>query len=317
MRTIDDQLREYALYADETLPWVDPKDVMQAAAPIEPTRDETEPQRRSNVFVVFAAAAAVLILIGGFAWLFQLGGGTPPVDEQPIDTTVPEPPPPEVDANPSPTTTVASTSTTLVATTPAPAGEGPGLALVASEVPEFRDGVWFSEALFGIAEDGLIRWDGGPDWEILPPPPDANDFAGPGLVVGGGLLAFVGIDEAAEGNPCARPGSTIKVAISSDGIDWTTSSIELPISDSSATFGCHFVAVDTRHGVAIGPQGIIVTALIQGEISAESIFEAEYGLGLEPETLEMSIGNGFLIVTTASGDVYEIDLAATGHLNNI
>ena len=50
---------------------------------------------------------------------------------------------------------------------------------------------------------------------------------------------------------------------------------------------------------------------------AESIFEAEFGLGLDPETLEMGIGGGFMEVITADGDVYEIDLDAAGYLDDI
>jgi len=65
------------------------------------------------------------------------------------------------------------------------------------------------------------------------------------------------------------------------------------------------------------PQGIIISAGVEEEIVAESVFEAEFGLGLDPETLEMAIGGGFMEVTTADGEVYEIDLCAAGYLDVI
>jgi thiol-disulfide isomerase/thioredoxin len=73
VRTIDDQLREYARYADEALPWVNPMDVMEAVKMHGATIQPLPSKNRSNVFAMVAAAVGTLLIVGGVAWL--LGGG--------------------------------------------------------------------------------------------------------------------------------------------------------------------------------------------------------------------------------------------------
>ncbi len=61
-----------------------------------------------------------------------------------------------------------------------------------------------------------------------------------------------------------------------------------------------------------GPQGIMITALIQGAIVPERIFEAEFGLSIGG-----NVDDGFMEAETDDGKVYEIDLEAAGYLDDI
>lgn len=258
---------------------------------------------RRGWVIALAAAVVVLIVIGGVGLLAGFGNESEPV------SSVPETP-----------TTVASTNTTLAVEPVLPSGDGPQLGFVPAESPSggwLDDGVWFQGALYAISDGELFRSSDGFTWEQLPGPPDvASLHPSQGLETGGGLLVYAGVDEV-DGSGCALPGDAIVVHTSIDGVDWKTSRIDLPIPDSSTPFGCYSVHVGSRDGLAVGPQGVMITALVQGEILPEFIFEAEFGLGLEPETLGMSIGDGFIKVTTDDGEVYEIDLEAAGYLDDI
>ena len=79
---------------------------------------------------------------------------------------------------------------------------------------------------------------------------------------------YVGEDEV-DGLECAIPGHEIVVHTSINGVDWKTSRIELPIPDSSTPSRCYSVYVGSSGGMAAGPQGIMITALIQGEITSD------------------------------------------------
>ncbi len=87
MRTIDDQLREYARYADEALPWVNPMDVMETVKMHGATIQPLPARNRSNVFAMVAAAVGTLLIVGGVAWL--LGGGTTTESADGLEVTLP------------------------------------------------------------------------------------------------------------------------------------------------------------------------------------------------------------------------------------
>jgi hypothetical protein len=121
MKSVDDQLREYARYADEALPWVNPTDVTQAVKTREatswaPALRSGDPvygdalalptRKRSNAIAALVAAAVVLVLLGGVGWLAQSGRGAPSVSEPAVVTTV------EV----TPTTEAAATTDTVAVT---------------------------------------------------------------------------------------------------------------------------------------------------------------------------------------------------------
>jgi hypothetical protein len=106
MRTVDDQVREYAQYADEALPWVSPTDVMEAVKIREATRWTLPPRKYSNAIAALSAAAVVMVLLGGVAWLVRSGGGATPVNEPGVVTT----------GEVTPTTEAAITTDTVAAT---------------------------------------------------------------------------------------------------------------------------------------------------------------------------------------------------------
>ncbi|MEE8458031.1 MAG: hypothetical protein V3S28_08280, partial [Acidimicrobiia bacterium] len=87
MRTVDDQLREYARYADEALPWVNPMDVMEAVKIHGATTQPLPSKNRSNVFAIVAAAVGTLLIVGGVAWLLR--GGTTTESADGLEVTLP------------------------------------------------------------------------------------------------------------------------------------------------------------------------------------------------------------------------------------
>ena len=113
---LDLQLREYTDFFDAELPAIDLEDALiervgsGAVRPIQPR----QPQRRRWV-VAAAAAIAVLVVIGGVAWLFRPAGGIAPID-RPTPTV---PPATTVTTEARPESTVPST--TVPATTSAAA----------------------------------------------------------------------------------------------------------------------------------------------------------------------------------------------------
>ncbi len=105
---IDLQLREYTAYFESELPVIDVEDVLTeriGAAAVRPIRPR-RPQRRRRWLVAVAAAAAVLVLVGGVAWLTGRTADVPPATT-PVPTT-------------SVSTTTPTTPTTGVTTTAAP-----------------------------------------------------------------------------------------------------------------------------------------------------------------------------------------------------
>jgi thiol-disulfide isomerase/thioredoxin len=87
VRTIDDQLREYARYADEALPWVNPMDVMETVKMHGATIQPVPAKNRSNVFAIVAATAGTLLMVGGVAWF--LGGGAATESADGLEVTSP------------------------------------------------------------------------------------------------------------------------------------------------------------------------------------------------------------------------------------
>jgi hypothetical protein len=272
----------------------------------------------------------VLVLVGGVAWLTQLGGDTPPVDEQPVATTIPEEPTPELEGvteTTGPSTTVASTDTSLIASPALPPGEGPNLEFVKTN-PPFGDGwtgeaVWFKGALYAVPRDSgdLFRSPDGENWELVPSFGSLG-ARGLDLLTDGETLLSFGLGDPGKGEQatqldCARTGSAIQVNTSSNGEDWTSSHIELPIPGSSNSAGCFNVYMGPYSAATVGPLGIMIAALVQGEIGMESVVEVELGEEVMTSTREMSIEDGILFVTAQDGSVQTLDLDAKGYLADL
>lgn len=88
MRTIDDQLRDLARLADESLPWIDPVDVMAAdrvAVLAHPESDRTVTVRRSWPIAVVAAAVVIAVL--AIPILFLPGADSDPASDDPSTST--------------------------------------------------------------------------------------------------------------------------------------------------------------------------------------------------------------------------------------
>jgi hypothetical protein len=103
------QLAEYGMYCEERQGSVSPDDVIDAVVPL-PMPTRPIPARRGWLVAV-GAAALILILVGGVAWLTSFDGAVPPAGE-PAETTIPEITTPTTQAPPAtdaPTTTVAMT----------------------------------------------------------------------------------------------------------------------------------------------------------------------------------------------------------------
>ena len=86
---IDLQLRDYTEFFEAQLPDIDLEDVLtekMGAAPVRPLRPR-HVQRRRPWLVAVAAAAAVLVLVGGVALLLRVTGS-----EKPVATTLPTEP---------------------------------------------------------------------------------------------------------------------------------------------------------------------------------------------------------------------------------
>jgi hypothetical protein len=271
-----DQLRIYSEALVDDLPNT-ATDFSTAPEPFAPR----PPERHRGWAVAVAAAALTLIVVGGVAWLLSNGDSAPPASG-----AVPPP------------------------------GEGPQLSFVRSESPSggwVDDAVWFRGALYALSSGELFRSSNGMNWEPVPGPPDAASLPrSQGLETGGGLLLYVeGENEG--GSLCALPGDAIVVHSSADGADWKTSRINLPIPDWPTDYGCYSYSVGVRDGLAVGPEGIMITAVVGGEIVAESIFEPEFDLGFDPETVEDAIRGGAGVFTAADGQVYGLDLDAAGN----
>ncbi len=81
------QIRDFAQEFGSGLPSVESEDVMGRRLTIEPSAPK---RRRPGWAVALVAAAVVLVLVGGVAWLASLGGDTaPPITETPAPSTVP------------------------------------------------------------------------------------------------------------------------------------------------------------------------------------------------------------------------------------
>lgn len=113
---LDLQLREYTEFFDAELPTIDLEDALTERVGSGAVRPRQPRQLQRGRWVVAAAAAiAVLVVIGGVAWLFRPAGGIAPVD-RPTPTVPPET---TVTTEVGPESTVPST--TVPATTSAAA----------------------------------------------------------------------------------------------------------------------------------------------------------------------------------------------------
>jgi hypothetical protein len=288
-----------------------------------------KPTRNRGWIVGIAAAAVTLILVGGVVWLVPFGGQTPPASENSPPTTV------EVTPTTEPaitTDTVPATTTTLTAVPVVPPGEGPKLSFVQAEAPtdgRWGSGVWFDGALYVLSSsDGtqdareLFRTKDGFTWELVPGLPGATSVRHSMLQTDGDLL--VNVVMPSDGSRGIRSDAFIQVNTSTNGTDWISSSITLPVPIGSNLAGEFQLGEDFffSDNFAVGPKGIVVTATIdlvfEGEGFANSLVDPDEGIHVE--VVDLDLDRGVMIVQFLDenndmeqiGDLREFDLNALG-----
>jgi len=311
-------LKTYMSYLDTQAPAISLDDIAPVALPAL--------NRRRGWLVAAAAAALTVVVVGSIAWLAPFGGQAPPAAEDPTPTTVELPPTTEADGI---TDAAPATTTTLAAVPSVPPGEGPKLSFVRAEAPTDRDligGEWFNGALYVLSSDSrgvgnsqqLFRSSDGFTWELVPGLPGASGFRRSMLQTDGERLV----------NVVNRSSGSIQVNTSTNGTDWISSSIVLPIPFGINTAGGFYLGEDFLFSdtFAAGAKGIVVTATIglvfEGEGFASSLVDPYYA-GIPWEVVDLDLERGVMVIRFLDeendmqqiGDLREIDLKAAGSSN--
>ena len=302
-----DQIRVYSEALVEDLP--NPAtNVVKAPEPLAPL----PAQRNLGWLVAMAAAALIVILVGAAAWLSPLSGTAVPPSGEPAETTIPvATTAPEAEG---------VTETTVTATTEAtvpvpPPGEGPKLEFVQTDAPRlFQDGVWFKGALYAISRgDELSRTVDGVTWDLLPgfPAGDGRELKTDGVRLVSAASAVPAI-----GSGCAGSDAFFEVNTSTNGVDWTSSKIPLPVAEEASVAGCFQADVGE---MATGPQGIIVTgrlALVVGGGFGSNLIDPDDGIHVETT---VDLDRGVIIAEffnepdmEPTGEIVEISLDDAG-----
>jgi len=320
------ELKTYMSYLDTQAPAVSVDDIAPAIVPVA----HPALNRRRGWLIAAAAAALTVVVVGGIAWLAPFSGQTPPAAEDPTPTTVELPPTTEAAVT---TDTVPATTTTLAGIPSVPPGEGPKLSFVQAEAPtdgELRGGEWFRGALYVLSSDGgdsqqLFRSTDGFTWELVPGLPEASDIRHSMLQTDGDRL--INVVMPVDGNRGIAEDASIQVNTSTNGADWVSSRIELPIpigSNMAGEFqlGNGFLFSDN---FAVGPKGIVVIATInlvfESENFANSLVDPDAGIHVE--IVDLDLGRNVMVVRFLDeendmkqiGDLREIDLEAAGFSN--
>jgi len=310
------QLRDYCRYLDEIQGEIDLIDVGPPVRPIDGfAREHREPHKW---LVAVAAAASILILIGGVAWLTPRGGLSPAAEPTTAAAVTP------TTEAASTTDTVAATITTLAAVPVVPPGEGPKLEFVRVERPNNErlfpgstSSVWYQGALYVAAwDDGyvLYRTVDGFTWELLPgfPAGDMRHLETDGVRL---VTAASAVPPAGSGN-CAGRDGFFEVSTSTNGVDWTSSKIQLPVPEEPNVAGCFQADVGQ---IAAGPQGIIVTGgidLVVGPGFGSNLYDPDDGIHVDTT---VDLDRGVIIAEffnepdmEPTGEIVEISLDDAG-----
>jgi hypothetical protein len=275
--------------------------------------------------VGIAAAVVTLVLLGGVIWLVPFGTEAPPATENSTPTTVEATPTTEAAI----TAETAPETITTVATVPTvPPGEGPMLSFVQTEAPTGGDlggGEWFKGDLYVLSsgeERALYRTTDGFTWELVPGLPSATNVRHSMLQTDGNML--VNVVMPSDGNRGIRSDGFIEVNTSTNGTDWISSNIKLPVpigTNMAGEFqlGEGFFYSDN---FTVGPNGIVVAATIdlafEGEGFANGLVDADEGIHVE--IVDLDLDRGVMIVQLLDeendmeqiGDLREIDLNGAG-----
>jgi hypothetical protein len=229
------------------------------------------------------------------------------------------------------TDTVADTTTTIAAAPILPSGEGPKLSFVVAELPtdgQLGDGVWFKGALYALAESttDLYRTTDGFTWEHVPGLPEVTgDIRRSMLQTDGERL--VNVVMPGDGGSAVNNDEGILVNTSTNGVDWISSTIKVPVPDGSNMAGSFRLAETfwISDNFAVGPKGTVLTATIslefEGEGFANGLVDADEGVHVD--VVELDLDRGIMIVAFHDeennmeqiGELREIDLKGAGFSN--
>lgn len=292
-------------------------------------RSLATPRTRLHGWTVGVAAAAVtLILLGGVIWLVSFGTGGSPATEDSTPTTLEATPTTEAAIT---TETTPETVTTLASAPTVPPGEGPILSFVQTEAPtngDLRDGEWFKGALYVLSEGeerALFRTTDGFTWELVPGLPSATNVRHSMLQTDGNVL--VNVVMPSDGTRGIRSDGVIEVNASTNGTDWISSSIKLPVPDGTNMAGEFQLGEGFFYSdnFTVGPKGIVVAASIdlvfEGDSIANSLVDPDEGIHVE--VVDLDLERGVMIVQFLDeendmeqiGDQREINLDDAGFSN--
>lgn len=316
MLDLGTQLRDYL---DATAPAVELEDIVAAPigdANVRPIRARSTARPVQAWMSAAAAAIVILLLVGGMAWL--LGSDEP---EEPA-TTVPTTVTPTTVAPTTVAPTTLTPTTTVAAAPVVPPGEGPKFSFIEAVPPSDGDlggsGEWFDGSLFVLSDNParLFRSSDGFTWASVPGfPGSSGDVQDNMLQADDDRLVNVVIPES---------GGPIRINVSTNGEDWLSSAIDVPMLGESNGVGEFRFADESgasRSVLAVGPQGIVVatsmTLVVDAERSANSLLGADEGVHVE--LLDIDLDRGVMTVQhidERSGEriseVREIDLNSTG-----
>jgi hypothetical protein len=252
-----------------------------------------------------AVAMVTVIVVGSVAWLSRLYGDAPAVDESP-PTTAAVTPTTEAAIT---TDSVVSTSTTLAAAPVVPPGEGPMLEFVEVELPSGSgmDGsVWFNGALHSYVWDDpshhLFRSADGVNWEHQQF--ELDNVGGTVQTDGNRLVSVRGTETH---SACLTADDSIWVNTSHDGIEWTTSEIDLLLDPGLLAAGC-FTNYETDF--AVHPQGIVVTTSVILEAAGgigQGLVDPDDGIHVEVADIDLERGVVLVrLINESDGDVLDI-----------
>lgn len=298
------QLAEYGTYCDERQGVVTSDDAIGAPVPI---LAPVEPERRGRKWLVgLAAAALVLVVLGGVALFAPFGGQSPPATEEPIPTTV-------------------------EATPILPPGEGPRLTFIQAELPtdgELEDGVWFKGAMYALEESttDLYRTTDGFTWQHVSGLPDVTGNIRRSMLQTDGEH-LVNVVMPGDGGSSIGNGGGIVVSTSTNGVDWVSSTITLPIPSGSSRAVAFRLDENfwISDNFAVGPKGIVVAATIAVEFDGSGFADGlvDPDDGIHVDVLDLDLDRGVLVVAFLDeendmeqiGELREIDLKAAGYLS--
>jgi hypothetical protein len=241
VNTLERQLNDYGEYQKELHGPID-LDRLAAPAVFEPHRDG---KRTNRVWVAFATAAVVAVLVGSVPLVARIVGSDPSAAISPVSTVV--------------------TPSTGVIIEP-----GSRLAFVAVDLPagdpQFLNSAWYRGVLYVATASGdIYSTVDGLDWQVetqfdpfRPTGASAQGFRFNDVMTDGERLVVVGETDYASrnGERCSMPDHRLRVIVVNP--DGTTTSSDVPIPPPLIDNDC----VSINLGVTIGRLGLVVSGSI-------------------------------------------------------